>query len=152
MCNISARHILWKGKCSLFPHPWNVTTLIFKVVSFASGPKRESCCSGKSPVSRRNSSSGSSLGFCKYPKITLKGQILNDKHENEHSFKHASFSCVQIQWVNVRSVSHLDTSEPTFFHLEAFLHIQLYELCTGTCKYTWRTQRKVIAPSNVHPI
>jgi len=48
---------------------------------------------------------------------TLKGQILNNEHKNEHSFKHVSFSHVQIQRVHVQPATHLDNSGPILIHL-----------------------------------
>lgn len=78
------------GKMQPLPHLWKATTLVFKVVSFASGPKRESRSSGKSPALGRNGSSGSSLVFCKDFRTVF--ERTNPK--NEHSFKHVSLSYV----------------------------------------------------------
>lgn len=90
LTHTSTRHTLWKGSCCLFPHPWKVTTLTFKVASLASGPKKEMCSSGKSPVLGGNSSSGSSLGFCK------DFRILSERTNPErHAQKGTSFqACV----------------------------------------------------------
>lgn len=108
----ASRNILWDKNWNIFPHPWKVTTPIFKVVSHASGlnlTHYEEITVLKA-----------FWGFVRILEHILKGQISNNTHKTKHGFRHLSFYRVQIQWVNLQPVRHLDSSELTFFHLKLF--------------------------------